>query len=77
MRVDVTRENKLAGAIDLFAERRGILFPHRDAFDLVAVDHDSRIRQHLAVSRVNHSSADQRNFFGARTESNQSNSNTK
>ena len=64
--VDVTRQNEFADASDLFPERRRILFAHRDAFDLVAVDHDGGVRHHLAVGRINDGRANQRNFFGAK-----------
>ena len=33
--------------------RCGALLAHRDAFDLVAIDHDSRIRHHFAVGGIN------------------------
>ena len=77
VRVDVTGQDEFVGATDLFAELRGILFPHRDAFDLIAVDHNRRIWQHFAISRVDHRPADERNFFSARTQGNQTNGNTK
>ena len=67
MRVDVARQNEFAGAIDLLAEPSGILLAHRDAFDLVTVDHHRRVRQHFPVARVNHRRADERNSFGANT----------
>ncbi len=69
VRVDVTWQNELAGAIDLFSERRRVLFANRDALNLVAVDHDRRVRCHFAVCRINHRRADQRKFLGARSES--------
>ena len=64
--VDVARHNKFADATDLSPERGGVLFAHRDALNLVAVDHDRGIRQHFAIGRINHRRADERNFFGAR-----------
>ena len=65
VRVDVTGQNEFAHATDLSSKRGGILFSHRDALDLVAVDHDGRIRQHFAVGGINHSGANERNLFGA------------
>jgi hypothetical protein len=44
--VSITR-NEFADAIDLFPERRRVLFAHRDALDLVAVDDHRRIWQNL------------------------------
>ncbi len=64
--VDVTRQNELAGAIDLFPERRRVLLADRNAFDLVAVNYHCRVRQYFAVSRVDHRSADEGNFFSTR-----------
>jgi len=64
--VDVTRQNDLAGAIDLFPERRRVLLAHRDAFDLVAVDYHRRIRQHLAVGGIDHGRANERNPLRAK-----------
>jgi hypothetical protein len=66
VRVDVTRQNEFADAIDLPAERCCVLFAHRNALNFVAIDDDSRVRQHFAVGRINHRRADERNFFGAK-----------
>src|SRR5262249_21176452 len=66
VRVDVARQNELACAIDLFAERCRILFTHCEAFYFVAVDNDRGIRQYFSVGGIDHCPADQRNFFGAR-----------
>jgi hypothetical protein len=63
MRVDVTRQNEFADASNLFPERRRVLPAHRDALNLLAVDHYRRIRQHFAVSRINDSRADERNLL--------------
>src|SRR4029077_5848427 len=63
--VDVTRQNELAAAINLFSERPRILFAYRDAFDFVAVDYHRCIGQDFAVSRVDHRSANERNFLSA------------
>jgi hypothetical protein len=35
VRVDVTRQNELAGTINLFPERRRVLLAYRDTFDFV------------------------------------------
>jgi hypothetical protein len=64
VRVDVTRQNEFADAVDLSSERRRVLFAHRCALDLVAVDHHRRVRHHFAVGRVDYSSADQRKLLG-------------
>src|SRR5215469_216040 len=73
VRVDVARQNEFADATDLFTKRSRILFAHRDAFDLIAVDHNRRVRQYFAVSRINHSCADERNLLSARRCSNRKN----
>jgi hypothetical protein len=65
VRVDITRQNEFADATDLFPKRSSILFAHRDALNLVAIDHDRGVWQHFAIGRINHSRADQRNLFGA------------
>jgi hypothetical protein len=62
--VDVTRQNEFADATDLFPERSSILFAHRDALNLVAVDNDRGVWQHFAIGRINYRRTDQRNFFG-------------
>jgi hypothetical protein len=58
--IDVTRENEFTDAIDLFPERRRVLFADRDALDLAAVDDHRRIRQNFAVSGIDHGSTDKR-----------------
>jgi hypothetical protein len=65
VRVDVTRQNEFADATDLFPEGCSVLFAHRNALNLVAVDDNSRVGQHFAVSRINHSRTDEGNFFRA------------
>jgi len=67
--VDVTGQNEFTGAIDLFTERRRVLPAHSDAFNLVAIDHDRRIRHHFAVSRIDYRRADKGDFFGVGGES--------
>ena len=66
VRVDIARQDEFADATDLFSERRAVLLPHRDAFDLVAVNNHRGIRQHFAIGGINYSRTDQRNFFGTR-----------
>ena len=66
VRVDVAGQNEFAGATDLFTKRGGILSAHRDALDLVAVDHDRRIRHHLAVGGINYGCANERNSLSIR-----------
>jgi hypothetical protein len=66
VRVDVPRQNKFAGATDLFPERGSVLFAHRNALNLVPVDNDRGIRQHFAIGRINHRRADERNLFRVR-----------
>jgi hypothetical protein len=65
VRVDVTRQNEFADATDLFPKRSSILFAHRDALNLVAIDDDRGVWQHFAIGRIDHRRADERNFFGA------------
>ena len=55
--------SEFAGATDLFAKRGRVLSANRNAFDLVAVNHNRRVRQHFAVSRINHRGAHERNLL--------------
>ncbi len=64
--VDVTRRYEFSDALDLFPERRRVLLAHRDALNLVAIDHDRRVRQYFAVRGVNHRRSDKGDFLGVR-----------
>ena len=64
--VDVTRQNEFAYATDLFSKCRRVLLTHRYALDLIAIDHYGRVRHHLAIGRVDHGCANERNFLGVR-----------
>src|SRR5262249_16074625 len=63
---DVAGQNEFADATDLFPEGCSILFAHRDALNLIAIDNDSGVWQDFAVGRINRRRADQRNSFGVR-----------
>jgi hypothetical protein len=69
VRVDVTRQDKFTYATDLFAEGGGVLFAHRDALNLVAIDNDRGVWQHFAIGRINHRRPDKGKFFGAKRSS--------
>src|SRR5262249_1135864 len=62
--IDQARDDELADAGNLFSERGCVLFAHGDALKLVAIDYDRRIWHHLAIGRIDHGRANQRNLFG-------------
>ena len=66
MSVDVPGQNEFARAINLSPERRCVLLARGDVFNLLAVDHDGRIRHHLAIGWIDYGRADQRDLFGLR-----------